>query len=209
MPVGSPDGSPRSRRRRKTHFVREDTTETTNFPAGTREHVQWRRLVLGIVILGVLFGLFVHYGATADDHTRYPGNYDVATAYDSHVGETVQIGVTVRKSAANASGAESGAAGGSNGTMTVVLRRYESFGRLTVRNADRTAPPGGTVQVIGTLEPDRTVTAERVLPVNPQSWSEYYKYAVSVVGAALVLAVFFREWRIDVETPGFEVREDG
>jgi hypothetical protein len=65
------------------------------------------------------------------------------------------------------------------------------------------------MQVRGRLAPDRTVVAERVLVVNPYSWSEPYKYAVSVVGAALVLVVFFREWRPDVDALAFEVRDDG
>ena len=158
--------------------------------------MQWRRLLLGCVLLVVLSGLFVHYDATAEEYERYPGNEDLVESYDSHVGETVQISGTVRASS-------------ENGTMTVVLRQFESFGTLTVRGADRTAPPGGTVQVIGTLEPDRAVVAEHVLPVNAQSWSEAYKYAVSVVGAALVLVVFFREWCVDTEQFAFEVRDDG
>lgn len=172
--------------------------------------MQGRRLVLGCVLLALLFGLTVHYGANAEAHKPYPDTEDVATAYDSHVGETVQISGTVRSTSANASGGErADSPGGGNATMTIVLRQYESFGPMTVRGADRTAPPGGTVQVIGTLEPDRAVTAERVLPVNARSWSEPYKYAASVVGAALVLVVFFREWRIDVEALAFEVRDDG
>jgi hypothetical protein len=164
------------------------------------------------VLVAVLLGLFVHYGASADAHKRYPGNEAIATAYDDHVDETVQIGGVVRSPTVNGFDGESDTANGSgeaNATMTVVLRGWESFGTLTVRGADRTVARGGTVQVIGTLETDRTITAERVLPVNPNSWSEPYKYAVSVVGAALILVVFFREWRIDTGGLAFEVREDG
>jgi hypothetical protein len=164
--------------------------------------VQGRRLLLGCVLVAALAGLFVHYGATADSHDRYPGNEEIALSYDDHVGETVQIAGIVRSLAANGSG-------GANATMTVVLRNWESFGTLTVRDADRSVDPGGTVQVVGTLGADRTISAERVLPVNPRSWSEPYKYAVSVVGAALILVVFFREWRVDAEGLAFEVREDG
>lgn len=172
--------------------------------------MQGRRLILGCVLLAILFGFAVHYGANVDTQERYPDNEDVATAYDSHVGQTVRISGTVRTTSANgSSGERAGGPGGADGSMTVTLRQYESFGPVTVQGADRTAPPGGTVQVIGTLEPDRAVTAQRVLPVNARSWSEPYKYAVSVVGAALVLVAFVREWRVDVETLAFEVRDDG
>lgn len=173
-----------------------DATETHTSPAGTREDVKSKRLVVGCVLFGLLVGLFVHYGATAGAHQPYPDNEDVATAYDSHVGETVQVSGVVKQSTAN-------------GTMAVVLRQFESFGRLTVWDADETAAPGGTIQVIGTLESDRTVTAERVLAVNARSWSELYKYAVSVVGAVLILATFFREWTVETGPFAFEVREDG
>jgi hypothetical protein len=164
--------------------------------------VQGRRLLLGCVLVATLFGLFVHYGATADSKQRYPGNEEIALSYDDHVGETVQLAGIVRSTATNGST-------GTNATMTVALRNWGSFETLTVRGADRTVPPGGTVQVIGRLTADRTVTAERVLPVNPHSWSEPYKYAVSVVGAVLILVVFFREWHVDADGLVFEVREDG
>ena len=189
-----------------------DRTETPNRHAGPPDDVQGRRLLLGFVLVAALSGLFVHYGASADSHQRYPSNGEIATAYEDHVGETVQITGVVRSPTANGSGEGSDTANGSDGTnatMTIVLRGFGSFGTLTVRGADRTAASGGTVQVIGTLETDRTVTAERVLPVNPHSWSEPYKYAVSVVGAVLILVAFFHEWRVDTGSLAFEVREDG
>ena len=105
--------------------------------------------------------------------------------------------------------AAAGTAGESNATATGVLRGFERFGPVTVRGADRVADPGGTMQVRGRLAPDRTVVAEHVLVVNPYSWSEPYKYAVSVVGAVLVLVVFFREWQPDVDALAFEVRDNG
>ena len=170
--------------------------------------MQGRRLLLGCVLVAALLGLFVHYGATADRHQRYPGNEGIALSYDDHVGETVRIAGVVRSPTANAmNGTDT--TNGTNATMTVVLRNWGSFGTLAVRGADRTVPPGGSVQVVGTLAADRTVTAERVLPVNPHSWSEPYKYVVSVVGAVVILVTFFREWRLDTGRLVFEVREDG
>jgi len=50
------------------------------------------------------------------------------------------------------------------------------------------------------------VDAETVRVVNPAGASETYKYAVSAVGALLVVALFFRYWRVDIETLTFEVR---
>jgi len=192
-----------------------DPTETPIRPAGPRRDVQRDRLLLGCALAVALLGLCVHYDATAPVGT--PGNEDVATAYERHVGETVTVSVVVRDASGGpGSGGETtsaadatGTPGESNATATGVLRGFERFGPVTVRGADRVADPGGTMQVRGRLAPDRTVVAERVLVVNPYSWSEPYKYAVSVVGAALVLVVFFREWRPDVDALAFEVRDDG
>jgi hypothetical protein len=190
-------------------------TETPIGSAGPPRDVQWRRLLLGCALAVALLGLCVHYDATAPVGT--PGNEDVATAYERHVGETVTVSVVVRDASGGpGSGGETtsaadatGTPGESNATATGVLRGFERFGPVTVRGADRVADPGGTMQVRGRLAPDRTVVAERVLVVNPYSWSEPYKYAVSVVGAVLVLVVFFREWRPDVDALAFEVRDDG
>jgi len=168
------------------------------------------------VLAVALLGLCVHYAVVAEARDGIPGNEDVATAYERHVGETVAVSVVVREDAAPESGGQTtstadaaGTAGGSNATATGLLRGFESFGPVTVRGADRVADPGGILQVRGRLAPDRTVVADRVLVVNPYSWSEQYKYAVSVVGAALVLVVFFREWRPDFAALAFEVRDDG
>ena len=189
-----------------------DPTETPIGPAGPRRDVQRDRLLLGCALAVALLGLCVHYDATVPVDT--PGNEELATDYDRYVGETVAVSVVVRGDAAPDSGGETasaaaGTAGESNATATGVLRGFERFGPVTVRGADRVADPGGTMQVRGRLAPDRTVVAERVLVVNPYSWSEPYKYAVSVVGAVLVLVVFFREWRPDVDALAFEVRDDG
>jgi hypothetical protein len=45
--------------------------------------------------------------------------------------------------------------------------------------------------------------------VNPSGSSLVYKYGTSLVGAALVLVVFFRYWRVDWGSLSLEVREDG
>jgi len=209
--VADDDELTHSRRSRGRGIRLSDRTETPNPPPGPPGDVQGRRLLLGCVLAAALFGLFVHYGATAESHALYPGSEEIVTAYDSHVGETVTVSAIVRTTSANRDGegndGTAPGAGAGNATMTVELRRFASFGPLTVRGADRTAEPGGTVNVLGTLEPDRTITAQRVVRVNARTWSEPYKYAVSAVGAALVLVAFVREWRVDPATLGFEVRD--
>jgi hypothetical protein len=57
-------------------------------------------------------------------------------------------------------------------------------------------------------------TAPVGTPGNEELATDYDRYvgetvAVSVVVAALVLVVFFREWRPDVDALAFEVRDGG
>jgi preprotein translocase subunit SecF len=71
---------------------------------------------------------------------------------------------------------------------------------------ERSVQPGGAVQVYGTVEPDRHLAADRVVVVNPAGSSMLFKYGVSLVGALLVVVLFFRHWRFDTDGVGFEVR---
>lgn len=80
---------------------------------------------------------------------------------------------------------------------------------MSVRSFDVQVEPGGTVQVYGTLRPNNIIKAERVVVVNPARTSKWYKYAVSVVGALLVVIMFFRWWRFDPVTLAFERRNNG
>jgi hypothetical protein len=80
---------------------------------------------------------------------------------------------------------------------------------LTVREFDANVEPGGVVQVLGRLEPGRAMTPDAVAVVNPSGSSLVYKYSTSLVGAALVLVVLFRHWRVDWRSLSLEVREDG
>ncbi|MFC7197221.1 hypothetical protein ACFQL4_25575 [Halosimplex aquaticum] len=62
------------------------------------------------------------------------------------------------------------------------------------------------MQIHGTLQTGHTIAAANVEVVNPAGGSKLYKYAVSSVGAVLVLALFFRRWRFDPEALAFETR---
>ena len=159
--------------------------------------MDWRwRVVIAVVLAGLLFGSFVHYDATYDSKWPYTENGNLVTAYDDHVGEQTLLFGTVLES---------------DGTTMQI--RVESDIRpfdVTVTNASQTADPGGVVQVFGTLQPSpQTVAAENVVVVNQAGSSNLYKYAVSAVGALLILVLFFRYWTVDTDVWAFEVRDDG
>lgn len=156
-----------------------------------------RRLAVGFVLLVVLGGLFVHHGATEDDHAQYPTDEQLDADYDRYVGqEAVLSGRVVAIDPAN-------------GTLTIVQRRTDLLGEVTVTGVDRAVDPGGSVQVYGRFRPGKRLAASNVVVVNASAGTEWYKYGASVVGAALILVAFFRSWRVDADRLAFEVRGDG
>lgn len=155
------------------------------------------RVVVALVLLGVLVGLCVHYGAVEPDRGPYPTTDELDADYDAYVGESMLVFGDVTEIDESTDWA----------TITVSTTTGEFD--MTVTGFTATVQPGGVVQVYGTLEPDRTIAASNVEVVNPAGSSKLYKYGVSAVGAALVLVLFFRSWKLDRESIAFEVRSDG
>lgn len=153
---------------------------------------------LGVVLLlGAVGGLCVHYAVSSSANHPYPTHDDLAADYGAYVGEDVRLFATVERVDVSAERA------------TVRVDSSEGAFGMTVEAFDAQVQPGGVVQVYGTLRADHVVTAENVAVVNPAGASKLYKYGVSVVGALLVLVVFFRSWAFDADALAFEVSGDG
>ena len=146
-----------------------------------------KRIAVAVVCLGLLLGTFVHYGATEDEHGPYPQEEALVSDYGEFVGERSLLFGTVQ----SADGER------------VVIEVDTDIGPLTMTvggvDPETDLQPGGVVQVYGTLDAGRTITSTRTVVVSESGGAEYYKYAVSAVGAALVLAAAFRRWRIDTD----------
>jgi hypothetical protein len=153
------------------------------------------RVLLAAVLVGLVFAMGVHYDSAEDEHWPYPDADRLAAEYDRYVGERALLFGTVESV--------------SSGTARLSVESATGSFPLTVREFDATVEPGGTVQVLGRLGPGRTMTAEAVAVVNPSGSALVYKYGTSLVGAALVLAVVFRYWRVDWNSLSLEAREDG
>lgn len=155
------------------------------------------RALLILVAIGLVVGMGIHYETQSEQHWPYPTGDDLAADYDQQVGQEIFIfgAVTSIDRAAD------------RGTIRV---QYDG-GQLgmTVRGFDADVRPGGTVQVVGTIEPDHTIDASTIRVVNPAGSSLLFKYGVSLVGALLVTVLFLRDWRIDLRRLAFEVRDDG
>ena len=163
-------------------------------PTERRQCVRvWVRVAVVLVLCLTLGGLFVHAEVTDDERSPYPDAAELFSDYDSYVGQQVLIIGTVTET-------------GSDG-MEI---RAESDGvsiNLTVTGARTAVEPGGVVQVYGTLEPRRTIAADRVEVVNSSRWAAFYKYGASVVGAVGFLLLFVRHWRLARDTWTLEARD--
>lgn len=154
-----------------------------------------RRLALAVVLLAATLGLCVVEDATHRQRAAAPTAEEVATDYESAVGQQTLLTGVVE----------------SVGEDSVTLR-IESRGpsiTLTATGADPAVDPGGVLQVFGTLEPEQTIAAERTVVVSQSGSDETYKWAVSAVGVALFLGLFFRQWTVDYRALRVEVREGG
>jgi len=151
--------------------------------------------LLGIALLALLLvGMGSHYAVSYEDHWPYPTNDALYDEYDRHVGERAFVSGTVQETDP------------SNRTARIRFEATDGPVTLTVEGVDASVSPGGVLQVYGTLRDDRRISAANVVVVNPAGSSKAFKYGVSLVGALLVVVLFFRHWRVDTDEMGFEVK---
>jgi hypothetical protein len=143
--------------------------------------------VAAVVLCGV-FAMGAHFAATGEKHTPYPTTDDLAADYEASVGDTVVLFGTVRSV--------------DETTDTARLAFLSSYGpvEVTATNFGVDVEPGGSVQMLGTARPDKTIEIRRTAVVNPAGSSKLFKYGVSAVGALLVLVAFFRHWSVQLRT---------
>lgn len=134
----------------------------------------------------------IHHASAYDNHWPYAGSDDVVTEYDSHIDDDVFLFGTVNSV-----------------TGDTVRFTIESDGKtreLRVQESGLAVTKGGVVQVVGTLRPNGLVAADNVAVVNPAGASKLFKYAVSLVGAVLVLVMFFRHWTVNLSERRLEAK---
>lgn len=150
------------------------------------------RGILLVVSVSAVIAMGAHFESARGDHWPYPTPADLSADYSAHVDEQVLLWVQIEQI--------------HEGARSAQVRVPGTSLSLTVHGFDAPVEPGGTVQVYGTLRPDHVVAADTVAVVNPTAGSKRYKYVVSVLGAVLFLALFFRHWRVNPETFSLEAR---
>jgi hypothetical protein len=143
---------------------------------------------VGVVVLAALFvGLMVHYGAGVPQQELTRQSVVKVQSPADHVGADVHVWGTVL-----------------DNDERLVVQVGDSA--VTVVGTETTADPGDAIQVYGTIQPDGSLAAERVV-VSEQS-GLFGLYAISAVALVLTLVVFFRSWRLDVRSVAFTPREE-
>jgi hypothetical protein len=147
-----------------------------------------RRVLALTVLVFVFSGLMLHYGGAAPQHELTRESIVKLQSPDAHVGETVHVWADVQRN-----------------DDALVVRVGDGTG-TTVTGAETTAQPGDSIQIFGTIQPDGTVAAQRVV-VSEQS-SLRRLYGVSAGALALTVLVFVRSWTVDLRRLAFVPRED-
>lgn len=153
------------------------------------------RVVVTLCVVVVIFGTGVHYAQASDEQWPYPTPDALATDYDAHVGEPVFLIGRVVSVAPESESLE----------LVVDTNRVPL--RLTATDVSVSVASGGVVQVFGTSAPNRSIVVDRAVVVNDSGSAALYKYGVSIVGAGLVLALFFRHWQVGTRPLGLEARD--
>jgi hypothetical protein len=152
------------------------------------------RLVLIALVVAIIGGMGVHYESNVTTHWPYPTDEELATEYDAHIGEMTLLFGTVEST--------------TDDTATITVESNEGDYGLRIRAFEAAVSEGGVVQVFGEVRPNSEIVANNVVVVNPAGSSRGYKYAVSLVGAGLVVALFFRHRRVNLEKRRLEA-DDG
>jgi hypothetical protein len=152
------------------------------------------RLVLIALVVASIGGMGVHYDSNFATHWPYPTGDELAGEYDTHIGETTLLFGTVEST--------------NDDTARIPVETDAGDYKLRIRSFEASVSEGGVVQVFGEVRPNSEIVAHNVAVVNPATASRFYKYAVSLVGAGLVVALFFRHWSVNLEKRQLEV-DDG
>jgi 2-hydroxychromene-2-carboxylate isomerase len=152
------------------------------------------RLVLIALVVAIIGGMGVHYESNVTTHWPYPTDEELATEYDAHIGETTLLFGTVESTTGD--------------TASITVESDTEDYKLRIQSFEASVSEGGVVQVFGEVRPNSEIVAHNVVVVNPATASRFYKYAVSLVGAGLVVALFFRHWSVNLEKRRLEA-DDG
>ncbi|SDJ69882.1 hypothetical protein SAMN05216226_107183 [Halovenus aranensis] len=153
------------------------------------------RLLALVVVLLLVAGLCVHYGATHEERSPHPTGEQLAENPAGWDGERVLLFGTVTEQT------EGGF------VMDVETDSGEIARTVEVYNAQPSVDTGGVVQVYGELSERGTLQqADSVVVVTESPREHWYKLGLSGVGGLLAAGAFLWYWRIDPHRVRFVAR---
>lgn len=151
------------------------------------DRLRWVGVALAVLALA---GMVTHYPRAADGHTPYTQDAELAADYDAHLGEKTYFWAEVT----------------AVGSDRIRVDNYAIDVWVHVEDPPPGLEPGDTVQVAGTVRPDRRIDASRV--VASSRVNRRYMFAVSGLAALLVAGLSLCHWRVDLRTLTVRPRRD-
>jgi hypothetical protein len=163
-------------------------------------HSRVGRVVAICGLLAALFALMIGLGAATPDPALgdYPDEGALVQDPDNYVGEYVQVTGTIV----------------GTGPVEIAVKydyaadgqRYSGTLTVTVRNVDTAVTEGESLQVYGTLGPDRTITAENSVSVPAMNYTAMY--LVSALAGLWTFGRLICGWQLDLRTGALCRREE-
>ena len=136
-----------------------------------------RRGLVGVLLIGLLVGQFVHYGAVAHEHDRSPSTAELSTDYSEHVGEELYRWARVTEVRAESVRVRSGP------LEFTLTERIPSVER------------GDSVQIYGRVAPDHRIVPIKVIVSDSNGLRGLY--LISAVGLLLTGWLFVKSWTVN------------
>ena len=156
--------------------------------------IRWRPGLI-VLLVGVVLVSGVHYDIREEHYREQPTTDEILTEYDRHVDERTLLFGTVEAVDSEAE------------TATIRVDDTEPT-TIQVRELEADVDRGGTVQIYGMLRSGHRIDADEVVVVDRGTGVAVYKYGISAVGALVILAGFFRDWRFDPSRLAFVPRSE-
>ncbi|ERG95234.1 hypothetical protein [Haloquadratum walsbyi] len=154
------------------------------------------RIIIPLILIGGVVSLGVHYDLQEDNHDPYPDSTDLKISPGEYVDRQVFVFGIVEELSEEQNAAR----------IRIETDEGPFTAEITRFSTQNSVQSGGTVQVYGVFEGEYLIQADNVRVVNPAGSSKVYKYVASVVAAVLVMILFFRYWRLNIQTLGFKLR---
>lgn len=152
------------------------------------------RAIIAISLILILFLLCAYHQANYEYHREYPSVKNIVFDYSKYIDETASI---------------SGEVVGVYSTTFQLIDKCNDkniiFTVLPDSNVDVDIDMGDKVEVLGTLNQDYQISAEKIIVT--KKWKLEFVFIRSFIAIILLIFVFMMNWKFDFKRIGFIWRE--